>query len=290
MTEFSSPAYFNGGRLARLIAGAIAAAALGSIAAPALAQDQSLGAGDVYEVNVSAGKSQVLELPANYKDLMIADPKIADVLPLSSRSVYIVGKTMGSTALTIYGPGKTLIAAVNVVVGADTQGLKTRLAEILPGEKDISVRTAGQSIVLSGTVSSPAAAQQVIALADTYVADDKKVVNMLGVEGSQQVMLLGPLRRNGAYRRQGSAAQCPASVGVGHRNQPVFHHHHGRQRCMAPATCSPAPSAASPRGSVPAPAALICCSTPSSRRDHQNARRTHARRHERRHGQLPGRR
>ncbi|HEY3811670.1 MAG TPA: type II and III secretion system protein family protein [Caulobacteraceae bacterium] len=187
MTDFNS--HLRGELAARLIAGVLAVAAMGFVAAPALAQDQSLGAGDVYEVDVSAGKSQVLELPANYKDLMIADPKVADVLPLSSRSVYIVGKTMGSTALTIYGPGKSLIAAVNVVVGADTQGLKTRLAEILPNEKDISVRTAGQSIVLSGTVSSPADLQQVIALAGTYVTDDKKVVNMLGVEGSQQVML-----------------------------------------------------------------------------------------------------
>ena len=178
-----------GGPAARLIAGMFAVAALGFAAAPALAQDQALGAGDVYEVSVSAGKSQVLELPTAYADLMIADPKVADVLPLSSRSVYIVGKTMGSTALTIYGPGKSLIAAVNVVVGADVQSLKTRLAEILPNEKDISVRTAGQSIVLSGTVSSPADLQQVIALANSYVPDEKKIVNMLGVEGSQQVML-----------------------------------------------------------------------------------------------------
>src|SRR5262249_10547973 len=139
------------------------------------------------QVEVSASKSQVLELPTTYSDLMIADPKIADVLPLSSHSVYIVGKSMGSTALTIYGPGKSLIAAVNVVVGAAVPGLKTRLAEILPNEKDISVRAANQSIVLSGTVSSPSALQSVIALSQSYAPD--KVVNMLGVEGSQQVML-----------------------------------------------------------------------------------------------------
>lgn len=111
MTEFK----LRGGPAARLIAGVLVVAALGFAAAPTLAQDQALGAGDVYEVSVSAGKSQVLELPVAYTDLMIADPKVADVLPLSSRSVYIVGKSMGSTALTIYGPGKSLIAAVNVV-------------------------------------------------------------------------------------------------------------------------------------------------------------------------------
>jgi pilus assembly protein CpaC len=172
-----------------VICGALAAVvALCLVAVKPAAAQQALG-GEVYEVQISAGKSQVLELPSGYNDLMIADPKIADVLPLSSRSVYIVGKGVGSTALTIYGPGKSLIAAVNVVVGADVQGLKTRLAEILPNERDISVRAANQSIVLSGTVSSPASLQQVIALTQSYVSDKDKVVNMLGVEGSQQVML-----------------------------------------------------------------------------------------------------
>ena len=37
---------------------------------------------------------------------MLADPKVADVLPLTARSVYVVGKAAGSTALTVYGPGK----------------------------------------------------------------------------------------------------------------------------------------------------------------------------------------
>ena len=133
------------------------------------------------------GKSQVVELPAPYTDLMIADPKIADVLPLSTHSIYVVGKGMGSTALTIYGRGKQLIASANVVVSADIDSLKNRLNEVMPNEHGIAVRAANQSIVLSGTVGSPAALQQALALAETYAP--AKVVNMLGVEGTQQVML-----------------------------------------------------------------------------------------------------
>jgi pilus assembly protein CpaC len=139
------------------------------------------------EVVVAVGKSQVLELPAPYSDLMIADPKIADVLPLTNHSVYVVGKGMGSTALTIYGPGKRLIAAANVVVSADIEGLKSRLAEIMPEERDIAVRAANQSIVVYGTVGNPASLQKAMALAESYAPT--RVVNMLGVEGTQQVML-----------------------------------------------------------------------------------------------------
>jgi pilus assembly protein CpaC len=154
------------------------------------AKAQATGAGyqpGPAEAVVSVGKSRVIELPAPYADLMIADPKVADVLPLTTRSVYVVGKSLGSTALTVYGPGKRLLVSVNVVVSADIEGLKTRLHEVLPNEKDISVRAANQSILLSGTVSNPVSLQQVVALAQTYAPD--KVVNMLGVEGTQQVML-----------------------------------------------------------------------------------------------------
>jgi pilus assembly protein CpaC len=49
------------------------------------------------------------------------------------------------------------------------------------------VSTANQSIMLSGTASSPAALQQELTLADTY--DPGKVVNMMSVQGTQQVML-----------------------------------------------------------------------------------------------------
>jgi pilus assembly protein CpaC len=139
-----------------------------------------------YELVVPAGKSEVLESPT-YTDLMIANPDIADVLPLSTHSVYVVGKKMGSTVLSIYGPGKRLMSSVNIVVSADVGGLKSRLHEILPDETGVSVSAANESIVLSGRVSSGPRAQQMIALAETYAPG--KVVNMLSVQGVQQVML-----------------------------------------------------------------------------------------------------
>ena len=164
-------------------------AALFLATAPSVAAQGATGPGlgRNYELVVGAGKSEVLELPEPYTDLMIADPKIADVLPLNRHSVYVVGKAQGATALTIYGSGRRLLAAANVIVSADIDGFKGRLAAILPAERDISVQPANQSLVVSGTVSSPAALQQVLALAESYAP--KNVVNMLGVEGTQQVML-----------------------------------------------------------------------------------------------------
>src|SRR5688572_17593660 len=96
---------------------AITTALFLATAPSAAAQGAALqGGGRNYELVVGAGKSEVLELPEPYTDLMIADPKIADVLPLNRHSVYVVGKAQGSTALTIYGPGRRLLAAANVIV------------------------------------------------------------------------------------------------------------------------------------------------------------------------------
>jgi pilus assembly protein CpaC len=139
------------------------------------------------QLAIGVGKSKLVELPAAYSDVMIADPKIADILPINAHSVYVVGKGMGVTVLTIYGAGKRVIYTSDVVVSADLDSFKNRLHEIIPSETHVSVSTANQSIVLSGTVSSPAVLQQVMTLAETY--DPGKVVNMMSVQGTQQVQL-----------------------------------------------------------------------------------------------------
>jgi len=204
------------GRTAATLAAIALCAGLAMSAQPARAQDDPVG-GPSYEVVVSQGKSQVLQLPEAYSDVMIADPKIADVLPLTTHSVYIVGKAPGATALTIYGPGRRLLAAVNVEVSADLDSFKARLHDILPNEKDVAVRPANQSIILSGTVSSPAALNQVVTLAETY--SPGKVVNMLSVEGAQQVMLsvrFVEMERTTAKQLGINIESQPVNVNTGH--------------------------------------------------------------------------
>jgi len=145
------------------------------------------GGGLGAEVVVGVGKSTIVQIPGPYSDIRIADPKIADIAPINQHSVYVVGKGVGATALTAYGPGRQLLLSVNVQVSSDIDSFKSRLHEILPNETKVSVKPANQSTVLYGTVSSPAVLQRVLTLAETY--SPGKVVNMLSVEGTQQVML-----------------------------------------------------------------------------------------------------
>ena len=140
------------------------------------------------ELVVAKNKSEVLRIDVPYTDLLVSNPKIADVVGLTDRSVYVLGKEFGTASLMIYGKKKRLITVLNIVVSHDIEGLKTRLHDVFPNEK-IEVRSAAASILLSGTVSSSTKLARIMAIAKQYAPDPAEVVNGLSVRGSQQVML-----------------------------------------------------------------------------------------------------
>ncbi len=174
-------------RSATMLAALAVAMAAIPVGSAGLAADAATAGAAMETFDLAKGKSRLIELPSAYSDVMIAAPKIADIVPLNNHSVYVVGKGMGSTELTVYGAGKKVIYTADVVVTADLEGFKARLHAILPNEDKVALSAANQSIVLSGTVSSPAALQQIASLADTY--NPGKVVNMLSVQGTQQISL-----------------------------------------------------------------------------------------------------
>jgi pilus assembly protein CpaC len=138
------------------------------------------------EFHVPLNKSQILRLDQPFTDLLVGNAEVADVLALTNRSIYVLGKAPGSTNLTIYGPGKQLIAVVYLVVGFDVEGLKAKLHEMMADEP-IEVRAVNDAIALSGRVSTAERLAQALAIAESFAP--KKVNNFLSVVGSQQVML-----------------------------------------------------------------------------------------------------
>jgi len=161
-----------------------------AVAGPAAAQtsivskiDETKHAG---EFVVPVNKSQILRVDVPFADLLVGNPEIADVLALTDRSIYVLGKSVGSTSLTVYGRNKSLLAVMDLVVRPDIEGLKARLFDLMPDER-IEVRSVNGSVVLSGLVSSSAALSQALAVADRYAP--ALVTNLMSVKGSQQVLL-----------------------------------------------------------------------------------------------------
>jgi pilus assembly protein CpaC len=67
--------------------------------------------------------------------------------------------------------------------------LKEIIEKMLPGEKDIKVMTAENTIILSGTVSSTSGLSQILALTEAYLPKEGKIANLIEVAGVHQVML-----------------------------------------------------------------------------------------------------
>lgn len=138
------------------------------------------------QLDVPVNKSQVIRADRPYSRALIGNPEIADVLPLTSSSLYVLGKKPGTTSLTLYDRANQLIAVMDVVVGPDVIGLRRQLSELIPGS-NVGARISNASVVLEGTVSSADAADKAVQIADTYAPG--KVVNMLSLGSAQQVML-----------------------------------------------------------------------------------------------------
>ena len=137
-------------------------------------------------LEVPLNKSEVVNADRPIAKAMIGSDEIADILPLTDRSIYVLGKKMGTTSLTLYDARGRVIAVMDVAVGPDVEMLGSQLRDMIPGET-IGARISNDSIILTGTVSSPGAAHRAEQLARTFAGE--KVVNLISVGSSQQVML-----------------------------------------------------------------------------------------------------
>ena len=164
----------------------LTAAVLLAAAAPLGAQTPAVDNHSAVVMQVPLNKSQTLRLDRPFAKAIIGNEKIADVMPTSVSSIYVQGKAIGSTNLTILDHRGALVAVVDVVVGPDAEGLKRQLASLLPSEH-IGVTVSNDALVLDGHVSSAAAAERAATVAETYAP--KKVANLMTVEEPQQVLL-----------------------------------------------------------------------------------------------------
>ena len=92
---------------------------------------------------IPLNKSRIIHFGTRVAEAVVGNSEIADVIPLTDKSIYVLGKSMGSTSLSIYGPRKTLIEIVDVQVTPDTSSLKRQLYELMPQEQ-IGVGAAGR--------------------------------------------------------------------------------------------------------------------------------------------------
>jgi len=130
----------------------------------------------------------VIDLPRDIKDVLVADPKIANAVIRSAQRAYIIGAAVGQTNIVFFDSAGQQIAAYDIAVKRDLNGVRAALKQLLPNS-DIQIEGVGDGVVLTGTAATPIEAQQAADLAGRLVGGADKVVNSIVVRGRDQVML-----------------------------------------------------------------------------------------------------
>jgi len=186
----------------RLLLSAVLALAL---AGPAVAQ--STGQAPVLNVgtsehaisrkiDLSIGRSLIVDLPRDAKEVFVANPKVANAVVRSARKLFIIGIADGQTSMFVIDGEGRQITSLEIEVGRDLNVLRQTLRSAMP-RAQIEVKPAGNSILLVGNVANASEATQAVDIANAFVGTTAgifsstkgAVINSLTIRGRDQVMV-----------------------------------------------------------------------------------------------------
>lgn len=160
--------------------------ATGVVLAPAHAREIELAAGrQAMAVKVSIGKSESVRTGESFSEVIVSDPDVADAIPLTDRSLSVLGKKIGTARVSVYGEAKKLVGVFDIEVSYDTSRLGSELAQRFPHAR-FRVSSVNGRIMLSGSAPNAMMVDQALTVAKQFGAD---VINAVKVAAPQQVML-----------------------------------------------------------------------------------------------------
>jgi pilus assembly protein CpaC len=139
-------------------------------------------------VAIPRGKSAIVELPVDARDVLVTNPTVAEAVLRSPRRIYILGVAAGQTDAVFFDAGGRRILGLNIRVDQDYGAVAQTIARLLPGSK-VHVDAANNSVILSGVVADIGQADKAVQIAQQFTAKPEQVLNMLSIAGKDQVML-----------------------------------------------------------------------------------------------------
>ncbi len=146
----------------------------------------SVNGGGVSKVIMPPGTTKTVKTNRPFSDLVVGNPEIADIVPLSSQSLYIQGKAPGLTNISIYNAQKTLLGVIEVRVQLNFGDVAQAVRAVAPTSR-VSVSNVGNRIRLSGEVNDATELTKVLEVAQQF--SEAPLINALSVRGPQQVAL-----------------------------------------------------------------------------------------------------
>ena len=179
------------------------------------------------KISLGVGRSMMIQFPMELRDVMVADPSKVDAVVQTSDRVFLVAKGAGSTNAFFFDAQGNQIMTLEIAIGSDLGALDSLLKRLLPSS-NIKSDLAGTAIVLMGSVRTPGDAARASDVAFQFAQanqnltgsnstwqsqtvggvttisgssssqsnsstrdgrSDKKVINLLTIDGEDQVML-----------------------------------------------------------------------------------------------------
>ena len=133
-------------------------------------------------------KAAIVTLPVDARDVLVASPKVMDAIVRTSRQVYLLGLSVGSTNAFFFDKNGNQILNLEVTVERDLTALEDMLKQRFPDAK-IQVQALNDNIILTGTVKSALESRNAFDIAGRFIGSAEAVLNTLSVLGQEQVML-----------------------------------------------------------------------------------------------------
>lgn len=122
--------------------------------------------GTITSIRVTRGRSQIVKFAQPIARMSIAEPTVADVIPLSPDQVMINGKQRGVTSLIVWDEhGQEGI--FDLYVQLDTSEVLDAVQAVAPNEK-IQVRITDDTFILTGQVSNSVILDEIRQVAAAY--------------------------------------------------------------------------------------------------------------------------
>ncbi|WP_245265760.1 type II and III secretion system protein family protein [Mesorhizobium sp. LNJC394B00] len=138
-------------------------------------------------IKVAKGKPKTVMTNAAFYQIVIGDPEIANVNPLTDKSFYVLGNNLGTTGIALFDENKQLVGTVDIEVTLDTDQLASTIRASVPDAK-IKVGSANGRVVLSGEADDAVAAEKASKIASRF-SGNEEVINSVNISSSQQVQL-----------------------------------------------------------------------------------------------------
>jgi len=141
----------------------------------------------VRRIAVTHHKSRTIRLDTPFHTAVVGSPEIADLLPMSDRVIYVQGKKVGTTNVSVFDADKQLITVIDIDVTIDTRHIAKSIQSSIESPA-IRVASANDQVILSGTAKDAVDAERAVSIAKA-MAPGTPVINAMKIGQSQQVML-----------------------------------------------------------------------------------------------------